>query len=106
MRRIYAKHLPYTNGHYGKVFNEMELTGEPTIRVVQYKEKLCAIEGSHRLASCHEQGLIPKIVILKIDIEQEMEDHWDKVAETLPHYDFEFINVLDMRKMEQELNAA
>ncbi len=99
MKRIYAKHLPYTNGHYGKVFDEMEITGEPTIRVIDYKGKLCAIEGSHRLAACHEQGMIPKIVILKMDIEMDMEDHWDRVVDTLPFYDFSHAYTLDMREV-------
>lgn len=87
MKRVYAKHLPYTNGHYGIVFNEMELTDGPTIRVVQFKDKLCAVEGSHRLAACHELGLIPKLIVLDTE-HDEMEDHWAKVVEMLPFYDF------------------
>ena len=97
MRRVYAKHLPYTNGHYGIVFNEMELTEGPTIRVMDFQGKLCAIEGSHRLAAAHELNLVPKLVIQNEDLDG-MEDHWAKIVETLPYYDFDHVRVLDLRK--------
>ena len=97
MQRVYAKHLPYTNGHYGLVFATMEITGEPTIRVAEFGGMWCALEGSHRLASSHKQGKIPKLVVLPDDDSLVPDDHWRKVIETLPYYDFPHIDLLDLR---------
>ena len=102
MKRVYAKHLPYTNGHYAKVFHDMEVAGEPTIRVLEYKGKYCAVEGSHRIAACHDHGLIPKLVVLKEDLEGR-DDYWDKVLAGLPFYDFDHVMVLNLKVMEKEL---
>jgi hypothetical protein len=50
MKTIYAKHEPYTDGHYDEVMREMEVQGQPTIRCVERNGQLYALEGSHRLA--------------------------------------------------------
>lgn len=103
MKTIYAKHEPYRNGHLGKVVEEMKLTGPPTIRAIKFDDKYFALEGSHRLCSAHLLDMIPKIVVLRQD-SPEMTDHWRKVAETLPSYDFDHLLVFDFEKFEDELN--
>lgn len=100
MTVIYAKHLPYTNGHYGEVLDEMRWIGPPTIRVMNFNGKLCALEGSHRLAAAHELGLTPKIVILEKDeTSEDMIDWWENVTKSLPIYEFDFVLKLDLEKL-------
>jgi hypothetical protein len=91
MRRIYAKHEPYTDGHIGKVADDMELCGEPTIRCVEFKNDLFAIEGSHRLYLAHRNNLIPKIILLEPDLEGLGEEYYLNLKATLPFYDFEYV---------------
>ena len=103
MRTIYAKHEPYTNGHLGKVVEEMKLTGPPTIRCVEFDDCLFAIEGSHRLASAYLLDLIPKIVVLRKEV-GDLGAHWRKVAKTLPKYEFDHLMVFNFEKFEEEIN--
>ena len=98
MRTVYAKHLPYNNVHLDLVIAEMILTGAPTIRVTEFEGKLFAIEGSHRLAAAHKMGLEPKLVIMEEDV-GGLEANWQKVAKTLPIYEYKFAHVLDLRKV-------
>lgn len=105
MKTIYAKHEPYENGHLGEVVDEMKLTGAPTIRVIEFEGGFYAVEGSHRLASAFHLGLEPKIVILPEDSEG-LTEYWARIAKTLPSYDYKFCHILDLRKMERELNEG
>lgn len=98
MKSIYAKHEPYwSTGHLGDVVEEMKTQGSPTIRVSDFKGKLCALEGSHRLASAYHLGIIPKIVIQEEETDLTTTEFWDKVVSTLPEYEFEHVLVLDLR---------
>lgn len=91
---VRAKHAPYENGHLGKVGADMDVAGAPTIRVVEFDGELYAIEGSHRLAQAHHRGLEPKLVIEAVEPEAVPSDHWRKVADTLPIYEFPHALVL------------
>lgn len=101
-RAIYAKHLPYNNGHLGEVVNQMEFCGEPTIRAVEYNGELFATEGSHRLAAAQYLGFTAKIVIEEEIESSEMDVFWDKVKERLPRYCFDSLLVLDLRDFRDE----
>ena len=96
MRKVFAKHLPYTDGHVGKVTADMEVFGSPTIRVMKFDRKLFALEGSHRLAIAHEKDIVPKLVIQEEDESLIPDGHWKKVAKTLPKYLFKECLVLDL----------
>lgn len=96
MTKIHAKHEPYTNGHLGKVVEDMKLAGPPTIRVMRFNGELYATEGSHRIASAHQLGLIPKVVIEMENSDTLPDEHWKKVSETLPTYDFDHVLKLDL----------
>lgn len=98
MRTIYAKHEPYNNGHLGEVVKEMEFQGQPTIRAVEYKGELFAVEGSHRLAAANHLGVVPKIVIEEEIEGIEINSFWDKVKNRIPKYIFDCMLVLDLRK--------
>ena len=101
MTKIWAKHLPYTNGHLGKVYNEMQLTGPPTIRVVQDSiGDLVAVEGSHRICAAHDMGLPLKVILLKPDCEGA-DEFFDRVKPTLPTYEFDTILCLDERAFDR-----
>lgn len=91
---IYAKHLPYKNGHYAKVFNEALLNDDgPIIRVVLFDGDYCAVEGSHRLATAHAQGKEPRLIVVEPDLPPN-EEWWSKIKPTLPVYHFEHVHVL------------
>jgi hypothetical protein len=94
--RIYAKHLPYDDGHLGPVQDEMALCGAPTIYAVMWRGSLFALCGSHRLAACHRLGLEPKIVVLPDDGAIELDGFFASVVETLPFYEFEHIYKLEV----------
>lgn len=96
MTKIYAKHLPYLNGHLGEVIEDMKLAGQPTIRVVKFGEYLCALEASHRLASAHMLGLIPKLVIQETEDNPVPDCYWDRVLQTLPSYEFDYVLKLNL----------
>ncbi len=99
MKTIYAKHEPYLDGHLQKVADEMDLAGPPTIRCVQRdpgSDVYFALEGSHRIAICHRRGIEPKIVLEQKEGDESLDAFWDRVAPTLPRYDFEAVHVLDM----------
>jgi hypothetical protein len=100
--RIYAKHLPYEDGNLGKVFDEMELAGEPTIRVIgygDYKKQFFALEGSHRLYLAHKYGMIPKIWVMTPDVELIDEDRYLSIIKGLPYYDFPHVYMLKEAKL-------
>ena len=65
--RVFAKHEPYADGQLDQVIEEMHCFGEPTIRCVEWRGEIFALEGSHRLAAAHRLGLIPKIVVVPPD---------------------------------------
>lgn len=96
--RIFAKHPPYKDGHLGEVALDMEHAGAPTIRVVRFDGAFYALEGSHRLALAHENGLVPKIVVLDPDADPATDgcdDFYRKVRSTLPVYEFDHVLVLE-----------
>ena len=98
MRVVKAKHEPYETGHLGDVVSEMEQVGAPTLRVMEHDGELCATEGSHRLAAAHYLGVVPKLVVEVPDVDDTLLDHWGKVAEVLPAYDFDHVLVLDLKE--------
>lgn len=98
MRTVYAKHEPYTTGHLADVVAEMRDRGAPTIRVVQRGPIFYALEGSHRLAAAHYLGLEPKIVVEIEEAGETLDAFWDRVAPTLPRYDFEHIHTLELKR--------
>ena len=97
MKKVYAKHLPYKNGHYAKVYKEMELNDDgPIIRVIKTdNEEYCAVEGSHRIASAHSQGKVPRLIVLEPDVFGISDDWWDNIKNTLPLYEFDFVFVMN-----------
>ena len=102
MKRVHAKHLPYDNGHLGKVVQDMQVAGAPTIRVMRMNGELYATEGSHRLASAHHLGEIPKLVVEIEETTHLPDEHWMRVSETLPVYDFEHILLLDLKSFQDK----
>ena len=85
--RIYAKHEPYKNGHLEKVLNEMIVKGPPTIKCIDYRNRLYAIEGSHRLAAAHYLGMVPSVDLVSQDRFDPVDDEfWDSLNKNLPHY--------------------
>lgn len=101
MKRIYAKHLPYTDGHLGKVALDMEHAGAPTIRCMQIGEDFYALEGSHRLACAHRFGLEPKLVVHEPELNTDRDGYWLRVSQTLPAYDFPHVHVLKLGEFEK-----
>jgi hypothetical protein len=91
---VRAKHLPYEDGHLGKVGADMDVAGAPTIRVVEFDGELYAVEGSHRLAQAHHRGETPKLVIEATDTDDDRDGYWRRVAATLPLYEFPHAFVL------------
>ena len=88
---VYAKHEPYWDtGHLADVISEMRLAGPPTIRVLEYKGKLFAVEGSHRLAAAHYLELIPKLIVLTPD-SVGYDEFLERIIPTLPQYEFEYV---------------
>lgn len=102
MKSIFAKHLPYENGHLGEVTHDMIEMGEPTIRVMKYQNEYYALEGSHRIAAAHHLGKIPKLVIEIEETNTLPDSHWDKVSNTLPEYEFSHFLVLDLNSFKGE----
>ncbi len=96
MKRVYAKHLPYKNGHYPKVYHEMTLNEDgPIIRVLNTgKDEFCAVEGSHRLAAAHSQNKVPRLVILEPEDFGLPDDYWNNIKHTLPCYEFDSVLVM------------
>lgn len=92
MTLVHAKHLPYNDGHLGKVLDIMQHAGPPTIRTIKHGKLLIALEGSHRLAGAHILGLIPKLVILEPDINQSpLDEFFQNVITILPVWEFPFV---------------
>lgn len=98
--RIYAKHEPYDDGHLGEVLNDMEVAGQPTIRVMKFNSLYCAIEGSHRLAAAYYNDLEPKIVVEIADIptSSEIESYFMSLIKRLPYYDFPHVHILNLEQ--------
>jgi len=96
MTKVFAKHPPYENGHLGEVMEDMKLAGPPTVRVMRFNGELFATEASHRLASAALMGLIPKVVIEVEQSDTLPNEHWQKVATTLPSYDYDHVLKLDL----------
>lgn len=96
-KKVYAKHLPYKNGHYAKVYKEMELNDDgPIIRVIKTDhEEYCAVEGSHRIASAYSQGKVPRLIVLEPDSFIISDDWWDNIKSTLPLYEFDSVFVMN-----------
>ena len=96
---VYAKHLPYTDGHLADIQDEMDHAGSPTIRVVQRGEKTYfALEGSHRLYESHQRGITPKLVVVVEELGTELDTYWMKIESSLPRYEFEHAYVLTLKE--------
>lgn len=94
---VYAKHPPYTDGHLADIQDEMDHAGPPTIRVVERGEKVYfALEGSHRLFEAHQRGIIPKLVVVIEELDDELGSYWNKITDTLPKYVFERAYVMKL----------
>lgn len=89
MATIYAKHEPYGDGHLSAVIAEMRLAGSPTIRCVEYRGSIYALDGSHRLAAAHFLRLPIKVVLLCPDADDALAAFWQRVAPDRPEYDCE-----------------
>ena len=74
----------------------MSVAGTPTIRAIEYRGELFALEGSHRLFLCHEDGVIPKVIVLNADTEGT-EAFFDRIRHDLPAYDFDYVLALPER---------
>lgn len=85
---VYAKHLPYEDGHLGEVVGDMQQLGAPTLRVIWYDGKLMALEGSHRLAACHHLGLTPLLLVEEPDLPVTSTAH---AVDALPAYRMDVI---------------
>jgi hypothetical protein len=86
LTRVYAKHAPDW-GHALVVLAQMLVLGPPTIRVVEYRGELFALEGSHRLWAAHQLNYRPIFTI--VDPERLVgpdEAFWDETQIRLPHY--------------------
>jgi hypothetical protein len=94
MKTVIAKHLPYDDGHLGKVCADMMVAGQPTIHAVEFDGVFYATNGSHRLAAAKHLNLVPKIVVEPADCRGIPLDHWRRVAASLPRYDFDCVLVL------------
>ena len=95
MTKVHAKHPPYEDGHLGKVVDEMRQLAAPTIRVVRFRGELYATEGSHRLAAACYLGIIPKLWIDEEEVTTLPDEHWVKVADGLPAYEFDHVLALE-----------
>lgn len=94
MKRVVAKHEPYTNGHLVRVFNEAAAQGSPTIRVIEKDGTYYALEGSHRLYVAHTLGLEPNLVVEIPELDEDRNDYWERVSKDLPVYEFDRVHVL------------
>ncbi len=97
MKTVYAKHLPYDDGHLGPVLDEMQLCGPPTLRCVKVSDTVwVALEGSHRLAACAELGIEPKLVVMQYDVSDYAPGRWGKILTMLPYYQFDSVMILNI----------
>lgn len=102
MKVVYAKHLPYKNGHYSTVFKEMELNDDgPIIRVIQIDEnEYCAVEGSHRLACAFFLKKIPRLIVLTPDEQGLSFEFWTNIKLKLPKYKFDSVLVMEEKNFD------
>jgi len=101
MKRVFAKHPPYEDGHLGEVALDMDHHGAPTIRVMKFEGDYYALEGSHRLAVADHRGVTPKLVVEIEETDALPSEHWKRVADTLPLYEFEHALVLDLNEFKE-----
>ena len=99
MTTVRAKHPPYETGRLGDVVNEMRVQGAPTIRCMRFQGELYATEGSHRLFAAQYLGEVPKLVVEIEETDALPDEHWSKVAPTLPAIEFDEggLLVLDLK---------
>lgn len=89
--RIWAKHEP-DPAHLKDVVEEMRELGRPTIRCVDWRGELYAIEGSHRLRAAFDLGLVPNIEVTGPDrLHGEDEKYWEWVQKALTDYSWEVV---------------
>lgn len=89
--RIWAKHKPDPERLAG-VKAEMTFLGPPTVRCVQWRGELYALEGSHRLCAAFELGLVPQIIVLQPDRFLGDDENWlEWIKLSLPPYSWEVI---------------
>lgn len=89
--RIWAKHEP-DPAHLKDVVEEMRELGRPTIRCVDWRGELYALEGSHRLKAAFDLGLEPNLIVLDQDrLTGEDEAFWEKTRDQLPDYCWEMV---------------
>lgn len=101
MKVVYAKHAPYLNGHLEIVNDDMNNAGTPTIRVIEQDGDYYALEGSHRLYLAHQKGLIPKLVVLKPELGEDLDVFWTRVSPNLPRYEFEHAFVMELEAFDE-----
>lgn len=93
--RIFAKHLPYDDGHLAGVVEEMQLAGAPTVHCVRWKGSLYAMTASHRLAAAKLLDLEPKVVLHEMDAGEDLDGFFGGVANSLPSYHFRHIHIME-----------
>lgn len=100
MTKVYAKHLPYEDGHLAKVYLEMILSGTPTLSAVRFRGELFLLEGSHRAACANELGLIPKLIVFEPDFTSEEDKYYNRIKDTLPVYEFDHVLIMNVKDFE------
>jgi hypothetical protein len=89
--RIWAKHEPEPS-HLRDVVEDMKELGRPTIRCVELRGELYAIEGSHRLKAAFELGLVPNIMVDGPNrFHGDDEKYWEWLQACLPQYSWEVV---------------
>jgi PadR family transcriptional regulator PadR len=84
--RVWAKHEADPERYRG-VLEEMRELGPPTIRCVEFRGQLYALEGSHRLAAAWALELCPILDIVEPDFPlSEADSFWEGARVNLPAY--------------------
>ena len=84
--RVWAKHEA-DPGRYTGVLEDMRDLGPPTIRCVEFRGELYALEGSHRLKAAWELELCPTIETVEPDFPlSEADPFWEQARISLPAY--------------------
>lgn len=97
--RIFAKHLPYDDGHLAEVVEEMQLAGAPTVHCVRWKGNLYAMTASHRLAAAKLLDLEPKVVLHEMDAGEDLDGFFGGVVSSLPSYHFRHIHIMETKHL-------